>query len=152
MVLFLFRLLCYASQTYRCLFCDLLLCLFFFFNYSLMLKLLAYFDEATVLLYFAQSVLVKISTNPLSAQLRRRIVMAKRDVYVPQNINRRYSHDCAVIVLIKYRTQVNTWKWNAKMSVFNRLLLSGNPIMHYTNNDSQQMLTRTLFDDNKSTL
>lgn len=38
-----------------------------------MLKLLAYFDEATVLLYFAQSVLVKISTNPLSAELRRRI-------------------------------------------------------------------------------
>lgn len=41
--------------------------------FSLMLKLLAYFDEATVLLYFAQSVLVKISTNPLSAELRRRI-------------------------------------------------------------------------------
>lgn len=36
-------------------------------------KLLACFDEATVLLYFAQSVLVKISTNPLSAELRRRI-------------------------------------------------------------------------------
>lgn len=46
-----------------------------------MLKLLAYFDEATVLLYFAQSILVKISTNPLSAELRK-IIMAKGDVYV----------------------------------------------------------------------
>lgn len=64
-----------------------------------MLKLLAYFDEATVLLYFAQSVLVKISTNPLSAKLRRRIIMAKRDVYVTQNLNRRYILGCAVIVL-----------------------------------------------------
>lgn len=44
-----------------------------FFFFSSMLKLLAYFDEATVLLYFAQSVLVKISTNSLSAELRRRI-------------------------------------------------------------------------------
>lgn len=34
-------------------------------SFSLMLKLLAYFDEATVLLYFAQSVLVKISTKPI---------------------------------------------------------------------------------------
>lgn len=64
-----------------------------------MLKLLAYFDEATVLLYFAQSVLVKISTNLLSAKLRRRIIMAKRDVYVTQNLNRRYILGCAVIVL-----------------------------------------------------
>lgn len=46
---------------------------FCFLFFSSMLKLLAYFDEATVLLYFAQSVLVKISTNSLSAELRRRI-------------------------------------------------------------------------------
>lgn len=83
-----------------------------------MLKLLAYFDEATVLLYFAQSVLVKISTNPLSAELKRRIIMAKRDVYVKQNLNRRYMLGCAVIVLknthilrvSREETQFNTWK------------------------------------------
>lgn len=81
---------------------NLLLSLLWFItvkHFSLMLGLLAYFDEATVLLYFAQSVLVKISTNPLSAKLRRRIMMAKRDVYVKQNLNRWYIHGCAVIVL-----------------------------------------------------
>lgn len=63
-----------------------------------MLKLLAYFGEATVLLYFAQSVLVKISTNSLSAELRRRIIMAKREIYVEQNLNRKYTVFLAVLI------------------------------------------------------
>lgn len=69
--------------------------------------------------------------------------MAKRDVDVKHNINWRYIHDCAVIIFEKHRTQVNTWKGYAKISVCNGLLHSGNPIMHSTNNDSQQMFNTT---------
>ena len=84
--------------------------------FSLMLKLLAYFNEATVSLYFAQSVLVKISTNPLSAELRRRIIMAERDVYNKQNRKQkiytwlRYTCFKETHILRRNKTQVNTWK------------------------------------------
>lgn len=70
-------------------FCDLLLWAFF----HSCSKLQAYFEEATVSLYFAQSVLVYkkkkkierkkqnmiISTNPLTAELRRKINNGKEE-------------------------------------------------------------------------
>lgn len=78
-----FHLLCYASRTRRRPLRDLLTYGFFFGYFSFInAQTVTYFDEATVLLYFAQSiffgclfcfVLVWISTNPLSAELRRRI-------------------------------------------------------------------------------
>lgn len=70
-------------------FCDLLLWVIF----HSCSKLQAYFEEATVSLYFAQSVLVYkekkiewkkkqnmiISTNPLTAELRRKINNGKEE-------------------------------------------------------------------------
>ena len=116
-------------------------------HFSLMLKLLAFFDEATVLLYFAQSVLVKISTNSLSAELRRRIMMAKRDMYVKQNRIRAYVFGFAVIIweILRSIMENSTHLEHLRQKISEKdicfILLAVNHIILYTNSGSQHMIT-----------
>lgn len=84
--------------------------------------------------------------------------MAKRDVYVKQNLNRRYILGCVIIVLrnthILRSTRKNTGKYLEIISQYNKLCftqLAGNPIMHYTNNGSQQNGYQNIVYGNKAT-
>lgn len=114
-----------------------------------MLKLLAYFGEATVLLYFAQSVLVKISTNSLSAELRRGIIMAKREIYVEQNLNRKYTVHLAVLIVLNY-THILRDIRNKQVNTLGIMCQNKNAVMYCSNGGSWQYKNMCLWSESST--